>query len=293
MATLSQWIAGARPRTLPAAVSPILVGTGAAYSTGNVVWGYALLALVVSLALQVGVNFANDYSDGVRGTDDHRVGPLRLVGGRLADPATVKFAAWACFFFAALSGLALVALSGLWLMIPVGAAAVAAAWYYTGGTRPYGYLGFGEIFVFVFFGLVATLGTMATMTSLTAAGWFGAIGVGSLASAILVANNVRDIPTDREHGKRTLAVRMGDRGSRAFYLGLVAVAYIVVGLIAITAPLALLALLATPFIVKPVTAIIGGEHGRGLIPALSGTGIFQLAWSALLALGLALGHHLG
>ena len=289
MATLSQWIEGARPRTLPAAVSPILVGTGAAYQTGHVVWAYAVLALVVALALQVGVNFANDYSDGIRGTDEVRVGPVRLVGQRLAAPRSVKIAAFACFFFAALMGLALVGLSELWIMIPIGAAAIVAAWYYTGGTRPYGYLGLGEVFVFVFFGLVATLGTMATMTPPTAAGWWGAIGVGSLASAILVANNLRDIPTDREHGKRTLAVRMGESGTRAFYVALIAVAFVMTGLASLTSPWALLALLAAPLVVRPMRAVVGRATGPGLIPALAGTGQFQLAWSLLLAVGLALG----
>ncbi|CAN7512031.1 1,4-dihydroxy-2-naphthoate polyprenyltransferase [Terrabacter sp. LjRoot27] len=289
MATLSQWIEGARPRTLPAAVSPILVGTGAAYQTGHVVWAYAVLALVVALALQVGVNFANDYSDGIRGTDEVRVGPVRLVGQRLAAPRSVKIAAFACFFFAGLMGLALVGLSELWIMIPIGAAAIVAAWYYTGGSRPYGYLGLGEVFVFVFFGLVATLGTMATMTPPTAAGWWGAIGVGSLASAILVANNLRDIPTDREHGKRTLAVRMGESGTRAFYVALVAVAFVMTGLASFTSPWALLAILAAPLIVRPMQAVVGRATGPGLIPALAGTGQFQLAWSLLLAVGLALG----
>lgn len=289
MATLSQWIEGARPRTLPAAVSPILVGTGAAYQTGHVVWAYAVLALVVALALQVGVNFANDYSDGIRGTDEVRVGPVRLVGQRLAAPRSVKIAAFACFFFAGLMGLALVGLSEAWIMIPIGAAAIVAAWYYTGGSRPYGYLGLGEVFVFVFFGLVATLGTMATMTPPTAAGWWGAIGVGSLASAILVANNLRDIPTDREHGKRTLAVRMGESGTRAFYVALVAVAFVMTGLASFTSPWALLAILAAPLIVRPMQAVVGRATGPGLIPALAGTGQFQLAWSLLLAVGLALG----
>ena len=289
MATLSQWIEGARPRTLPAAVSPILVGTGAAYQTGHVVWAYAILALAVALLLQVGVNYANDYSDGIRGTDEVRVGPVRLVGQRLAAPGSVKIAAFTAFFFAGLLGLALVGLSGLWVMIPIGAAAILAAWFYTGGARPYGYLGLGEVFVFVFFGLVATLGTMATMTDLTAGAWWGAIGVGALASAILVANNLRDIPTDRQHGKRTLAVRMGERGTRTFYVALVAVAFVMTGLASFTSPWALLAVLAAPFVVRPMQAVVGGATGAGLIPALAGTGRFQLVWSALLALGLALG----
>ncbi|HET8594589.1 MAG TPA: 1,4-dihydroxy-2-naphthoate polyprenyltransferase [Intrasporangium sp.] len=293
MATLSQWIEGARPRTLPAAIAPILVGTAAAYQTGNVVWGYALLALVVALALQVGVNFANDYSDGIRGTDETRVGPVRLVGQRLAAPSSVKFAAFACFFFAALCGLALIALSGLWIMIPIGVLAILAAWYYTGGSRPYGYMGLGEVFVFVFFGLVATLGTMATMTPLTPAAWWGAIGVGALTSAILVANNLRDIPTDRVTGKRTLAVRMGDRGTRVFYLALIAVAFVMTGLATATTPWVLLAVLSVPLLVRPVRAMVGGAHGRDLIPALAGTGVFELAWALLFSIGLGLGRHLG
>jgi 1,4-dihydroxy-2-naphthoate octaprenyltransferase len=289
MATAAQWIEGARPRTQPAAVSPLLAGTGVAAWSHDEVWWKAALALAVALLLQVGVNYANDYSDGIRGTDEVRVGPVRLVGQRLAEPRSVKIAAFTAFFFAGLLGLALVGLSGLWVMIPIGAAAILAAWYYTGGSRPYGYLGLGEVFVFVFFGLVATLGTMATMTSLTAAGWWGAIGVGSLASAILVANNLRDIPTDREHGKRTLAVRMGERGTRIFYVALVAVAFVMTGLASFTSPWALLAVLAAPFMVKPMQAVVGGATGPGLIPALAGTGRFQLVWSALLAVGLALG----
>jgi 1,4-dihydroxy-2-naphthoate octaprenyltransferase len=177
-------------------------------------------------------------------------------------------------------------------MIPIGGASIAAAWFYTGGSRPYGYLGLGEVFVFVFFGLVATVGTMATMTPPTAAGWWGAVGVGSLASAILVANNLRDIPTDREHGKLTLAVRMGDAGSRRFYVALVAVPFVMTGLASFTSPYALLAVLAAPLVVRPMQAVLGAAQGRGLIPVLAGTGMFQLAWSALLAVGLAVGRHL-
>ena len=289
MATLNQWIAGARPRTLPAAVAPVVAGTAAAIPLEKASLGLALLAVLVSLGLQVGVNYANDYSDGIRGTDEVRVGPVRLVGQRLAAPRSVKTAAFIAFFFAGLLGLALVALSGLWVMVPIGAASILAAWYYTGGSRPYGYLGLGEAFVFVFFGLVATLGTMATMTALTAAGWWGAIGVGSLASAILVANNLRDIPTDQEHGKRTLAVRLGERGTRSFYLALLGVAFVMTGLASLTSPWALLALLAAPLAVAPVRAVVGGATGPGLIPALAGTGRFELVWSLLLAVGLALG----
>lgn len=290
MATPAEWVAGARPRTLPAAVSPILVAAGAADLAGALSWPRVLLALGVALALQVGVNYANDYSDGIRGTDEVRVGPVRLVGQRLADPPAVKRAAVLSFAVAGVLGLVLVAVASVWWMVPVGAASVAAAWYYTGGSRPYGYLGLGEVFVFVFFGLVATLGTVATMTTPpSAVAWWGAIGVGALASAILVANNLRDIPTDREHGKQTLAVRLGDTRTRRLYVGLVAVAFVMAGLAALTTPWALLALLAILPAARIVRIVLGGASGRDLVPVLAGTGLVQLVWSALLALGLTLG----
>ncbi|HET8768286.1 MAG TPA: 1,4-dihydroxy-2-naphthoate polyprenyltransferase, partial [Pedococcus sp.] len=215
MATPAQWVAGARPRTLPAAIAPVVVGTAAAYLLEKANLGLALLALLVSVSLQVGVNYANDYSDGIRGTDADRVGPVRLVGQHKAAPENVKLMAFAFFGFAALVGLALVALSQAWVMIPLGALAVLAAWRYTGGDNPYGYRGLGELYVFVFFGLMATLGTLYTQAGQLS--WTGlalAVGVGAIASAILVANNLRDIPTDRENGKLTLAVRLGDRGTR-------------------------------------------------------------------------------
>src|SRR5665811_1799996 len=225
MATLSQWVEGARPRTLPAAVAPVLVGTGAAFAVEAGNTAYAFLALLVSLALQVGVNYANDYSDGIRGTDQERVGPVRLVGQGLARADNVKLAAMLSFFSAAVLGLALVTLSDSFVMLLIGAASIAAAWYYTGGKRPYGYAGLGEVFVFVFFGLVATLGTTYTQAhSISLASIAGAIGVGAIASAILVANNLRDIPTDESHGKRTLAVRLGDVRTRGLYVALLTVA---------------------------------------------------------------------
>ena len=289
MATPAQWIGGARPRTLPAAVSPIILGTAAAATVDKANLGLAVLALLVAVGLQVGVNYANDYSDGIRGTDADRVGPIRLVGQRIANPGNVKIAAFGSFGFAALMGLALTALSGAWLLLPIGALCVVAAWRYTGGDRPYGYRGLGEVFVFVFFGLVATLGTLYSQAHrVTLVGLLGAVGVGAVASAILVANNLRDIPTDEASGKRTLAVRLGDKGTRAFYLALLAVSLGCLGGIAGTHPWALLGLAAYALMVRPVRVLTSGATGRDLVPVLAATGIFELAYAVLLGLGMVL-----
>jgi len=287
MATTAQWVAGARPRTLPAAVSPVLVGTGAAHAAGRADLGLAALALAAAVALQVGVNYANDYSDGVRGTDAERVGPVRLVGQGLASPGMVKLAAWLCFFFAGLFGLALVALSQQWILLLVGAAAIVAAWRYTGGANPYGYRGRGEVVVFVFFGLVATLGTLLVQAGrLTLAGLAGAVGVGFLASAILVANNLRDIPGDTAAGKHTLAVRLGDPATRRLWRQLVIGAFVMVLLCGVLHPSALLGLLAAPLALRPWRVLADGAQGRALVPLIAGTGLLQLGYAALLALGL-------
>lgn len=289
MATLAQWAQGARPRTLPAAFSPVLVGTGAAYAEGRGDTGLALLALIVALALQVGVNYANDYSDGIRGTDDRRLGPVRLVGQGLAPPGEVKLAAYLAFFLAGLVGFSLIALSGAWLFVPIGVACIVAAWFYTGGSRPYGYRGLGEVMVFVFFGLVATLGTQLTQAGrVTLAGLAGAVGVGALASAILVANNLRDIPTDTVVGKRTLAVRLGDGRTRRLWELLVVAAFVMVLVCALGQPWALLGLLAAPLAVGPRRVVRAGALGRDLVPVLVATGRLQLGYAALLGLGLFL-----
>ncbi len=287
MTTPAQWVEGARPRTLPAAVAPVLVGTGAAAASFSPV--RALLALVVALALQVGVNYANDYSDGVRGTDDDRVGPLRLVGSGVAAARTVKRAALLAFAVAAVAGLVLAALT-TWALVAVGAVAIAAAWGYTGTSRPYGYRGLGEVSVFVFFGLVAVVGTTYVQTEdVPARAVLGGVAMGALACAILVVNNLRDIPTDVVAGKRTLAVVLGDRRTRTFYAALVLLAFGAVLALAAATPWALLGLLALPLAVKPVQSVLGPTTGRALVPVLGDTGRLQLVLALLLGLGLVLG----
>ena len=286
--TIRNWVAGARPRTLPAAVVPVVVGTGVALGYHGFSWWRAILALVVGLALQVGVNYANDYSDGIRGTDEVRVGPVRLVASGLARPRQVLAAALACFTVAGVAGLALAAVTSWWLLL-VGAAAVAAAWFYTGGSKPYGYRALGEISVFVFFGLVAVAGTayvqLGRLTWLSVA---AAVPVGLLACALLVINNLRDIPTDAQTGKRTLAVVLGDARTRVLYAACVLVPFAVAVALAPVRPLGLVTLAAVPLAVAPVRAVRRGAAGRALIAALAQTGRLQLAFGALLTLGLAI-----
>jgi len=293
VASPAQWLAGARPRTLPAALSPVIAGTGVAVHEGawdhpGDVWWKAVLALVVALALQVGVNYANDYSDGVRGTDDERVGPLRLVGSGVATPVAVKTAAFACFAVAGLAGLALAAVTAWWL-VAVGALCILAAWFYTGGKRPYGYLGLGEVMVFVFFGLIAVNGTTYVQTQSWSWGALCAsVGVGVLACALLVANNLRDIPGDTAVGKQTLAVRLGDRQTRELYLVFQAIALIMVVFVAATT--SWWALLGVGFMqpASRAAAIVGNSKNTGakLIPALQATGLAELSWAVLVAVPL-------
>lgn len=290
MATVPQWIEGARPRTLPTAVSPVLVGTGAAIADGVVAPGRALLALLVAVALVVGVNYANDYSDGIRGTDDDRVGPLRLVGSRLASPKAVRNAALTSLAVAAVAGLLLVSLSGQWWLVGVGVLCLAGAWFYTGGRRPYGYVGLGEVAVFVFFGPVAVLGTVLTQSGPPGGlAVVGAVGVGMLACAVLVANNLRDIPTDTVAGKRTLAVLLGDTNTRLLYTALTLGPLAISAVAGLRSAPMLLGLLAVPLAVGPVRRVRGGAAGRDLIAVLGGTGALLLAWSAATGVGLALG----
>jgi 1,4-dihydroxy-2-naphthoate polyprenyltransferase len=286
----NRWVLGARPRTLPAAVVPVVVGTACTVGEGGPVWWRAALALVVSLALQVGTNYANDYSDGIRGTDDVRVGPVRLVASGLAAPGAVKRAAVLSFLVAAVAGLVLAAVAGWWILA-VGAAALAAGWFYTGGPRPYGYAGFGEVFVFVFFGVVATVGTtFVQVERFTAVAWWASVPVGCFATALLVVNNLRDIPTDREAGKRTLAVRLGDRATRGVYLVLMLLPFLVLPVFGFLGrPLAAIAYATVLFARLPVQRVLEGARGPALIPVLVDTGRVQLAFGALMAAGLAIG----
>jgi 1,4-dihydroxy-2-naphthoate octaprenyltransferase len=297
------WLAGARPRTLPAAVVPVLVGTAVAAGLdhasidmvtdrgglkGIIVWR-AVAAMVVALFIQIGTNFANDYSDGIRGTDDEtRVGPIRLVGSGLRSPGSVKKAALASFGVAALAGLALAAATTWWLLL-VGLVCFAAGWLYTGGPKPYGYYGFGELFVFVFFGLVATVGS--TFVQIEWIPWMAVVcgvAVGALATALLVINNLRDIPTDTVAGKKTLAVRIGDQRTRILYVVLMVVPYLCLPFIAGLGrrPVAVIAFAAIFVAQRPVIIVLSGARGPALIPVLGRTGQVQLAFGVLLAAGL-------
>ncbi|ORV66110.1 1,4-dihydroxy-2-naphthoate polyprenyltransferase [Mycobacterium gastri] len=287
MASFTQWIAGARPRTLPNAVAPVVAGTGAAAWLHAAVWWKALLALVVAVALTVGVNYANDYSDGIRGTDDQRAGPVRLVGSRLAAPRSVLTAAMVSLTLAALAGLVLALVSQPWL-IAVGAACIAGAWLYTGGAKPYGYSGFGEVAVFVFFGLIAVLGTQYTQA--LRVDWVGlvlAVATGALSSSVLVANNLRDIPTDTVSNKMTLAVRLGDARTRVLYQGLLVTAGALTLLLTIATPWCAGGLVATPLALRAAAPVRSGRRGPELIPVLRDTGLAMLVWAVAVAVALA------
>lgn len=288
MATVNDWLEGARVRTLPAAVSPVLIGTGVAAAEGGFSLPRAALAGAVALLLQIGVNFANDYSDGIRGTDEYRTGPPRLTGGEKVSPRVVKAAAFTFFGLACLAGLVLVALSGQYWLIAVGAAAVLAAWFYTGGKHPYGYMGLGEIFVMVFFGYVATIGTTYTQSG-TAPWqvWVAATGTGLIACALLMVNNLRDIPTDSVSGKRTLAVRLGDRGARIAYVAMLIGALVCAAAVVRPAFLPVVVGLLAIAIALLSAHVLKGAKGRELIVSLRWTGILQLCYGLLLLVAFA------
>lgn len=283
-ATAADWIGAARLRTLPLAVTPVLIGTGAAHVVDPALhWVLALGCLAVAVFLQIGVNFANDYSDGVRGTDDVRVGPARLTASGRAKAKTVRAVASAFFAFAALAGVLLVFRTQQWWMLAVGVACVLAAWYYTGGKRPYGYAGLGELFVFVFFGLVATVGT--TWIQVQAAPqetWFGAVAAGLFACAVLLANNLRDIDQDRAAGKRTLTVLIGRRATQTVFTGFALVPFAIAAWLALFYPIAWLTLLALLAILPAILIVWTYQKPRELVIALSLTSLGSLGYGALL-----------
>ena len=282
---MNKWIIGARVKTLPAAISPVLVGTALATEIN---WLYALLALIVSLSLQIAVNFANDYSDGIRGTDSNRVGPIRLVGSGLAAAKSVKRAMFIGFSVAAIAGLILALQISYWLLL-VGAISILAAWGYTGGKKPYGYFGFGEISVFLFFGVVATVGSYYIQTQkISGQSVLLSIPVGALACAILVMNNLRDLPIDAQVGKRTFSVRIGDRNTRYFYVTLLILAQVISAFAYTFNSYALLTLIWLPLTVKNCRLVLQGVTGKELIPLLISTARLQLFLSFTLGLALFL-----
>ena len=286
MANASEWIQGARPKTLPAAVAPVLVGTALAFPNPNYL--NAFLALIVSLALQIGVNFANDYSDGIRGTDTERVGPLRLVGSGLAQAIAVRNTAFGCFSVAAIVGLILSYRSSLWLIL-IGALAIAAAWGYTGGNNPYGYRALGEVSVFLFFGVVAVLGTYYVQSQeITFLALCASFPIGAFACAILVMNNLRDRAKDLEVGKRTLSVVIGDRATRILYVSLLMGGGLIGALTAISRPWALLTIVTLPVSISLAANVLKGVGGRDLIPLLQRTALVQLLFAFIYSVGLAI-----
>ena len=286
--SINLWIQGARPKTLPAAIAPVVVGAACAQlesSTPNN-WLNAVFALVVSLALQVAVNYANDYSDGIRGTDKNRVGPLRLVGSGAKKPSDVKKATFLAFGVAAVFGFVLATTTSWWLLL-VGVFCFLAGWFYTGGKHPYGYLGFGEVFVFIFFGVVATMGTTFVINEqLTLVSFLASVVVGCLACALLAVNNLRDIAGDQISNKKTLAVRIGESGARKFYISLFIVAGFAVILIALSYSAALIATIGLAAAVKPIKRVYAGATGADLIDVLVMTGRVQILVAISLSVGL-------
>jgi 1,4-dihydroxy-2-naphthoate octaprenyltransferase len=298
VASVAQWVQGARPRTMPNAIAPVLAGWGAAAAARTTHWApsdwalshwaRALLALVVALALVIGVNYANDYSDGIRGTDAVRVGPMRLVGSGAAAPGAVRAAALASFTVAAVAGLTLITLTGQWWLLALGTACIAGAWCYTGGPRPYGYAGLGELAVFVFFGLAAVLGTQYVVSGrITYTGCLAAVAVGAMSTAVLVANNLRDIPTDAGAAKRTVAVRLGEHRTRTLYTVLMTVPFVVTLGLATTRWAALAGVGALVCVVPALRRVWGGARGSELVPVLRDTALALLVWASATAAALA------
>ncbi len=283
---MNKWIIGARPRTLPAAIAPVAVATALAGKDAAAI--PALLALFVALSLQVGVNYANDYSDGIRGTDNDRVGPIRLTASGISSAQSVKNAAFISFALAAIAGLGLALMTSWWL-IAVGAAAILAAWGYTGGKNPYGYMGLGELFVFIFFGVVATVGTFfVQVETITLDSILISIPMGTFSCALLSINNIRDRALDEPAGKKTLAVRLGDRRARHLFVGLITLGYLAT--LALLNPWTIFTLATAPMAFSLVRGVLGSAQGAELIPYLAKTGKLQLQFSILLSLALLLSH---
>jgi len=298
MTSLNIWFQGARPKTLGAAIAPVLVGSSIAFYEKSFNLTISLLALLVSVSIQIAVNYANDYSDGIKGTDDQRVGPVRLVGQKLASPKSVKTAAILFFLIAALAGLIITILSQQWWFLLLGLSAIVAAWTYTGGPKPYGYAGLGEVFVFIYFGLVAVIGTTYAQTLFLKPYFLlYAISIGLFASAILVANNLRDREKDKQNNKNTLAVKLGDQKTRNLYVLLMLLPFILIVSLFIynqinsgtrigaTIQIQLLALVLAWKSIKPV---INKVSGKDLIPVLVNTGKTELLWALLVSLALIL-----
>lgn len=300
MTKVSDWISGARPKTLPAAIVPVAVGTGVAEFfnaelEGFQFWLRVALALIVALALQIGVNYANDYSDGIRGTDEMRIGPIRLVGQGIAEPTAVKRAAFISFGIAAFAGLILVLLTQAWWLLIVGAIAILAAWFYTGGSNPYGYAGLGEIAVFIFFGPVAVVGTTFVLLGrFSLLSFVLSVAIGLLACALLLTNNLRDISSDIESGKRTLAVQLGDRTTRKLFMSFLAIPYLICGVLGLFAlglpnefPVgAFLVFVSLPLALVPWTKVRKGARSAELVPVLGLTSLVHIVFGVLLTIGL-------
>jgi len=287
-ATPRDWLTGARPHTWANAIAPVLAGTGAAIWDDGASWWRAILAVIVAMALIIGVNYANDYSDGIRGTDDDRTGPLRLTGSGLVPSTRVKYAAFLCFGVAGVAGIVLSLASSWWLII-AGAVCILAAWFYTGGKNPYGYRGLGEVAVFIFFGLVAVLGTEYTQAGKVS--WVGlalAVGIGSLSASVNLTNNLRDIPTDAVAGKTTLAVILGDRGTRILYVSLLVVSVVMTLALAGAGIAALIGLIAVPLLIVAALPVVQGATGKELIPVLGTTGRAMLVWSVAMFIAMLL-----
>ena len=292
----SVWVKGARPRTLPAAMAPVVVGSSLAFWQNHFDFKIALLAMVVALALQIGVNYSNDYSDGIRGTDHSRIGPIRLVGQGLKPAKAVKQAAFLCFGLAALAGIAMTLITELWWFIPIGLLAIISAWFYTGGKNPYGYAGLGELFVFVWFGLVAVIGTTYAQTrELNLPTIAYAVAAGAFACALLVVNNLRDIPSDSQVGKNTLAVKLGDAKTRLLYVALLWIGFgsnLIVAILSTSnsdipswSGIGFLTAIAAH---KPGRAVINKVTGKDLIPVLAGTAKSQMIWATLTSVSIVL-----